>query len=182
MRGAFICRPAPPKKRKKKKALHSTVPRCAEDLSRSLMRLGFILTFQRQFVLIKRAISLHPPHLHRLQRETKRCRAHFLAPAVLPRHPLHSVAGVAQSVAAGELLAVSVGVAALSPHQSQEVEFAQVHLLADGGNAPLINGQADWRLCRSAECKAALQSLCWSLKIDAHGDFALNVFLSPLSI
>lgn len=105
-------------------------------------RLHLFATFRRRFTVINTAASLQFPFIciGVEQRERKRLRAYFLAPAVLPRHPLDSVSGVAQAVAACKLLAVAVGVATLSPHQSQEVEFAQVHLLEAKGNAPLIKG------------------------------------------
>lgn len=48
---------------------------------------------------------------------------HFLSPAILPGDPFHAVPGVTQPVAAGELLAVAVGMTTLGADQSQEVEF-----------------------------------------------------------
>lgn len=70
MRGAFLS--ADQQKKKHSTPLHCAAPRRGSFTQLNASpRLHLSLTFQRQFTVIKRAISLHPLHLHRLQRETK---------------------------------------------------------------------------------------------------------------
>lgn len=55
-------------------------------------------------------------------------RPYVLSPAVRPRQPFHAVSGITETIIAGKLLAVAVGMTTLGAHQSQEVELMQVHL------------------------------------------------------
>lgn len=90
------------------------------------------------FILNSHRITQHCrfPRTHKTDSELQLCcnqkktkdPSYFLAPAVLPGDPFHSVSGIAEAITTGKLLAVPVSMATLGTNQSQEVEFVQVYL------------------------------------------------------